>query len=995
MFPNSIFRRSLVLLATIAALLLPVAALAQQNGSIAGKVVDSNGTALPGVTVEARSDVLPGPRLAVTASSGEYRMPALPPGTYTITFTLAGMQTVTRDAQIQLAQEVALNVTLGLKGMTETVAVRADASLVDRDSQSIKSSLSADQMRALPVGQDYRDLIKFIPGVQYTQDGTRGPSSGGSGQDNVYLFDGVNVTLPLFGTLSAEPASHDIAQITTIKGGAKAVNFERSGGFAVDSVSKSGTNKVVGQVSYQILNHNMWAKLVSGSQSKYEQDRSWWDVNGGGPVMKDKVFLYASYYRPVFTRENRANLYGELPDYQSTRNEGFAKVTVRPANPFLLNLSIRNSHRFEQSDLFGASSKNTTGTGNEAWLKIGTAEGSWIIDANSFLTFKYTNFTNRTQGRPDHEANVTLSTAVGTRLDTANLDTLGLFAVPAIISGQTAYNDFVQPLIDKYGFVNTAGVKTGGGNVGFGSTFDKDDFFRDGGQLAYTYTLSTGQMQHELHAGYQRYTDAEDLTRKSNGWGVISVPGGRTNFQGTPIFYLTTFQQQSLDNRIPTIHSEYQSQSIELNDTIRWRRWSFNVGVMMSNDTLFGQGLVEDSSTLSGYKLPPTTSTSSSSRRYKMYEIPFSKMIQPRLGATWAYDGVNTAYFSYAKYNPAASSLPRAASWDRNLATTIEAYFDSTGTLFGSQNVASSSGKLFVPDMTPRTVEEYVYGTARQFGQRLTGRLYGRYRAGSHFWEDTNNTARTAFNPPAEVNGVPVPRELYIPDLTAKLAQIGSGSTYVIAELDGAYTKFYETTLEGEYKVGKAWLRGSYTWSHYYGNFDQDSTTTANDANIFIGSSFIADAAGRQLWDNRDGDLRGDRRHMFKLYGSYLLDFKVGNFRWDASVGAFFVAQSGQPWEAWSYEPYRALTTSTSDTSRFAEPAGSRISPAHQQVDLNYTQSFPLKSRFRAQIALDLFNVANKQTGYNYQPSVHVASFNTPRNFFDPRRFQIAMRLLF
>ena len=46
---------------------------------------------------------------------------------------------------------------------------------------------------------------------------------------------------------------------------------------------------------------------------------------------------------------------------------------------------------------------------------------------------------------------------------------------------------------------------------------------------------------------------------------------------------------------------------------------------------------------------------------------------------------------------------------------------------------------------------------------------------------------------------------------------------------------------------------------------------------------------------------------MLKLYGYYMLN-------WNATTGAFFVAQSGQPWEAWSYEPYIALTTSTSDT---------------------------------------------------------------------------------
>ena len=77
-----------------------------------------------------------------------------------------------------------------------------------------------------------------------------------------------------------------------------------------------------------------------------------------------------------------------------------------------------------------------------------------------------------------------------------------------------------------------------------------------------------------------------------------------------------------------------------------------------------------------------------------------------------------------------------------------------------------------------------------------------------------------AFNPPAGI-----PRELYIPDLAARLAQIGSGSTYVIAELDGAYTKYYEATLESEWRGAKTFVRGSYTWSHYYGNFDQDNST--------------------------------------------------------------------------------------------------------------------------------------------------------------------------
>mgnify|MGYP006993437231 CR=1 FL=1 len=72
---------------------------------------------------------------------------------------------------------------------------------IEKDSAAIKSGVSSETIQSVPVGQEYRDLIKLIPGVQYTQDSVRGPSAGGSGQDNVYKFDGVNVTLPLFGTL--------------------------------------------------------------------------------------------------------------------------------------------------------------------------------------------------------------------------------------------------------------------------------------------------------------------------------------------------------------------------------------------------------------------------------------------------------------------------------------------------------------------------------------------------------------------------------------------------------------------------------------------------------------------------------------------------------------------------------------------------------------------------------------------------------------------------
>ena len=976
-------------------------ALAQQTGSIVGKVSDTGGGVLPGVTVEARSDVLPGPRVTTTSADGSYQLPQLPPGDYTVTFTLSGMQNATKKARVQLGEAVTLDAGMGVGGVSESVTVTGEISLVDKASAAIVSGIPNEQISKLPVGQEYRDLIKLIPGVQYTQDSTRGPSSGSSGQDNVYKFDGVNVTLPLFGTLSAEPASHDIAQVTVVKGGAKAIDFNRAGGFAIDSVSKSGTSRFSGLASYQIQDDSMAAELKDGRASRFEQNRSWVDLNVGGPILKDRAFFYASYYRPEVQRENRANNYGELPDYESTRNEGFGKITVTPTRGTLINASYRDSKRNDTASLFGDSTAPTAGTGSESRQKIGTADGSWIINNASYVNFKYTHFTLLTAGVPDNLSPAVVSTAIGTHLDIANLDRQGLVSLPGPVAGNTAFNTFIQPYINRYGYT-VNGVPTAPATLGVGPQFDRDDFFRDAAQVGYNLTLTGWGMRHNLHAGYSYAIDSEDLTRSSNGWGSITMPGGRTSFQGQPIFFLAAFQQQGLQNSpVPTIHSEFRAQSLEVNDTIAWKNWTFNLGLLASNDTLYGQGL-NNADTISGYVL--ATGTTTDARQYKMYEVPWSKLLQPRLSATWAYNGRDTVFGSYAKFNPMASSLPRAASWDRNLATTIQAYFDANGNLFALDPLASSSGKLFVPNMTPPTHNEFLIGTAREITRHLTARAYFRYNRGDHYWEDTNNTARLAqsaggFNPPDTLPGtdVRIPRELYIPNLTAYRTQIGasaglgpSGSTYVIAELDGAFTRYKEFTFETEYRSNKGFLRGSYTRSRYYGNFDQDNSTvsTSNDANIFIGSSNIADGPGRQLWDFKLGTLRGDRPHAFKVYGAYFLP-------WNASIGSYAIAQSGQPWEKADFSLYSAFTTSVNETNKYAEPAGSQRAPSHYQVDMNYTQNFTFMKRYGAQVALDVFNLFDKQTGYNIEPRVHASGFGNPQSFFDPRRAQIAFRFTF
>jgi hypothetical protein len=996
-----------------------------------GRVLATDGSALPGVTVEAQSNVLPQPRVATTNATGDYRLPALQPGGYTITFTLAGMQTVTRKAEVILNADMNVDVKLGVAGVSETMTVTANTTLVSKESTEIQTGFSRKQIEALPISQDYKDIQKLIPGVMVSQDEFRGPSGGGSGQDNVYMFDGVNITMPLFGIQTADPATHDIAQVSITKGGAKAVDFDRAGGFMIDSVSKSGTNKYSGEVGYQLLRHSFVASQKTTTNAKYNQDRDWTTANFGGPILSDQLFFYGSYYRPVYTQSQQSNLYGDLPKYEDTRNEGFGKLTWTPTANWLVNGSYRDSHHTKTGNQFSSTQAATTGSGSFSNLKIGTLEGSWVVNPQSLFTFKVNDFKNPGGGGADILSKANVSIAAGAKLPIDDLANAGRFIVPTTNAGNTA---FVQPYIDKYGYVQN-GVRAGGGTLGFGQfAHDDDDFFRRSGQLAYNYTIGS-KITHDLHAGFQSYKDSEDRFQTSNGWGVITIPGGATAAQGgvncpasacgtaKPSFFIANFSPQGT-GQIPTIHSEFHSQNIEINDTIHMNNWSFNLGVLASHDTLYGQGLTP-ADNIAGFVKSPGT-------KYKMHDIPFRQEIQPRLGSTWAYNGEDTVYASYALYNPSANSDARAASWDRNLVQSINAYFDATGTLMGIDPVASSSGKLFVPGIKPRVSREMLLGTSQQIHGNWSARVYGRYTKSTRFWEDTNNNARTAFG--ANVPGVK--QELYIPNLgtnpttanpagTGLRGAIGSGSSYVIAELDGSFTKRYEATMESEWHStnGNTFVNGSYSWSHYYGNFDQDNATfnTANDMATFIGSSFIGDGAGRQLWDNKYGDLRGDRRNVVKMTVTQALP-------WHATTGAFWVYQSGQPWQLESYIPYSSLTTSTSDSARYAEPAGRRRTPAHHQLDLNYTQNVALIRGFNLQVAFDIFNVYDKQTPYNFESRVgtlgvcdlssevpttknacpagyfdtglggqlaHLKKAPFAKSSYDPRRFQIAARVQF
>jgi hypothetical protein len=122
---------------------------ASSTGTIQGRVVDTQGAVLPGVTVTATSPAALGAQTAVTSETGSYRFPAIPPGVYSVTYELPGFNTVRREGiQISLGFTANLNVELAIATLQETVTVTGESPLM----WALLAVTPAVQMSRIDVG---------------------------------------------------------------------------------------------------------------------------------------------------------------------------------------------------------------------------------------------------------------------------------------------------------------------------------------------------------------------------------------------------------------------------------------------------------------------------------------------------------------------------------------------------------------------------------------------------------------------------------------------------------------------------------------------------------------------------------------------------------------------------------------------------------------------------------------------------------------------------
>jgi outer membrane receptor protein involved in Fe transport len=300
--------RGLLIAAALFLTVVPSAA-QETTGIISGVVRDPQGLAVPGATVTITGSQ--GSKTTVTESSGRFTVSFLTPGTYTVRSELQGFKPVERqNVVVGLGQTVDLDLRTEVGGLTENVTVAAESPVIDRTTTTIGTNIDSALLSRLPVGRRFSDTLYVAPGV--STGGTVGeanPSiSGGSGLENQYVVDGVNITNQGYGALGSysivfgslgNGTPFDFMQEVQVKTGGYEAEFGQATGGVVNVVTKSGTNTLRGTVFGYSRPESMessFKQIVTpnGTVNTTATQLSDVGVEAGGPVLKNRLFFFGA-----------------------------------------------------------------------------------------------------------------------------------------------------------------------------------------------------------------------------------------------------------------------------------------------------------------------------------------------------------------------------------------------------------------------------------------------------------------------------------------------------------------------------------------------------------------------------------------------------------------------------------------------------------------------------------------------------------------------------
>lgn len=422
------------------------------------------------------------------------------------------------------------------------------------------------------------------------------------------------------------------------------------------------------------------------------------------------------------------------------------------------------------------------------------------------------------------------------------------------------------------GFI-VGGATAAGQFVGGSDLFNFQDFEREEARLTYQQFATFGNTRHDLRAGVTYDRNEEQLTRQANGWGNISFS------TTTRLFTANYVSTQPPHTGRAEVWGAFLQDQIAFGD-----RTTVTAGLLVNRDEYFGEG----------FGSTPGTKT-----KVEILTFDWDQQIQPRLGISFvpSVELGDKIYANFGRYsNTENKSLTRAASPTRIF--TTRATFDANGNLISEVPAANTQNKAIDAGLDPMYTDEYLVGYARPLGRAWTAEIWAMYREVGDIFEDVSADG------------------------------LGNGP-FRVSQLPDAYREYTAATLQMDRRpvddrFMRLWVNASYTWSRLEGNWDIDYADQ-----LFYNSSILQDGPGVLLTDNRDGLLRGDRTHLFKLFATVE---PIERLR----AGTYVRYQSGGTWEARS----QPATNVSSSYFRYLEPAGSQRMEDWVNVDLLTSYEF-------------------------------------------------------
>jgi Carboxypeptidase regulatory-like domain len=323
---------------------LAASSAAQGTGDIVGRVTDTSGGVLPGVTVTATNLATNISRPSVTSETGDYAFTSLPIGNYEIKSELAGFKTQTARVGLATGDRARVDVKLELGTVSETVTVAGDTPLLQTDTSRVSSRLTTEIVQNAPiVGRNIINIVQLTPGASEgapnaTISGNRPDDrrqtsavsiNGNPENDNLQLVDGVDNTERVMGGMGIKP-SIDAIQEVVVQTNNYSAEVGRTLGGVVNIITKSGSNQFHGSSFYFFRNQRFDARDFFAT-IKPLNHLNQFGGSMGGPLKSNRTFFFVDYDQGRI-RKDRATVV-TVPTAKMRAGD-FSELSVPIYDPF-------------------------------------------------------------------------------------------------------------------------------------------------------------------------------------------------------------------------------------------------------------------------------------------------------------------------------------------------------------------------------------------------------------------------------------------------------------------------------------------------------------------------------------------------------------------------------------------------------------------------------------------------------------------------------------